>query len=392
MRALVLGAVIVLSAPGAQEQQEPTLEAELEALVAATNAHDSFRLLYRGTSEAGGDASDMTLEIVHRDPDRAGFRLAAGDEGVEVLVDGFDYFLREARTDASWGRARVPESKTLAVFDELLPTPGALEPGVMLNLRVVDGLKLSMSWSFLGRRAVLGFFSTMLQDPESVRREEAGLVWSDGALTLTISRESGFPERIEIMVGEKRLDLRLEVAEMDVDLDERLAVPEDARAAAPDPGLQAAFDSLYARHSARQAAFVRLDHQLREGLRELDADTRARFESFLEVLHAELMDMQWSAWLASLRAFTDEFTDWARKTGDREVVAPHAEERRAKLEAGFDESLKKYHGALSDLASGDIEDELFEIEREVVERLHAERVSGPILAYFDEQLGAALGD
>lgn len=36
--------------------------------------------------------------------------------------------------------------------------------------------------------------------------------------------------------------------------------------------------------------------------------------------------------------------------------------------------------------------ELFDVEREVIERLHEELVSAPIHAYFDEQPEAVLGE
>jgi hypothetical protein len=392
MKSIALAAVVMLLCPRAGQDEEPSIEEELQELLAAINAHDSLRLLYDGTNEEAGEAHETSLEIVYQGPDRAAFRLEMGDRGAEMLVSGMDAYARELGGDAAWRRARVRESEPLRLFDELLPTQGALEPGVAIGLRGGAGFELSIGWNTLGRRAFLGFFSSMLRDPESVRREETELVWSDGALTLTISRESGVPERIDVAEGDKGLHLQLRAADVGADVVERLEVPEDARASEVDPEFQAFFDELHDRFSARRAGFERLDHQLDAGMRALDADTRERFESFLEVLHEELMDAQWSEWLGSLRTYTDEFVDWAREVREQEVVAPHAEERRMKLVAGFDRALEQYHEALSELASGDLEDELFEIEREVVERLHAELVSGPILAYFDEQLDAVLGD
>jgi hypothetical protein len=62
------------------------------------------------------------------------------------------------------------------------------------------------------------------------------------------------------------------------------------------------------------------------------------------------------------------------------------------LESGFEEALENYAARLAGLTDDQLPDELFELELGIVERLHAELVSGPILAYFDEQVEAVLGD
>lgn len=390
MRALVLGMTIALLSPRPVQDGEASIEEELEALVEKVNAHDSFRLLYRGSGETEGDTHEVTLEIVYLAPDRARVRLEAAENSSVHLVLDRDIFVRA--DGAEWRRARIPSCAALSRFEELLPTEGAIAPGVVFHFRGGAEFRLSVGRSELGRRCFLGPFSAMIEHAEDVSAEEQLLVWRNGTLTLAVSRVTGMLQSIEVTDGESRMHVELEEVELDRDVTEELELPPEARECGVDAELQSTFDEQQASRNVRGAAFQRLSHQIRRGALELDARTRADLVEFLELLHTEGIDGQWGEWRTQLQGYVDEFMTWAREVRSREIVEPHASERREKLEAGFQEALDFYEGALAELEDFDLSDEVLDLELEVVRRLHDKLVSGPILDSWDKQLEAALDD
>jgi hypothetical protein len=392
MRALAIGAMVAFLGGGPGQDENRSIGTELEELAAKVNGHASFRLVYQGSLERDGHAHAATLEIAYEAPDRAMMRMQEEDVRLEVVLERFDYFLRDG--DTVWRRARIPESAALALFEELLPAAASIGPGVMLNVKARSGFWLPMAWSEFGRRSFFGCYSQMMHQPDDVERADGSLAWTDGVLTIRLSRETGFPAEIEILDEDARLRLVLAEAELEATLEDLIEVPDDVREAQVDTDIQSVFDRQYAHWNARHFAFTRLAYQLREGMRDLDEETRERFQTFLEFFHRQAIERKWGGWLADLRENTGAFMAWARETRavDRAVIEPRAYERRQLLESGFEEALENYAARLAGLTDDQLPDELFELELGIVERLHAELVSGPILAYFDEQVEAVLGD
>jgi hypothetical protein len=113
------------------------------------------------------------------------------------------------------------------------------------------------------------------------------------------------------------------------------------------------------------------------------------------------MPERWGEWMEELRKNADETAVWARTSLEvngsdehRAAVERAVVERKSKLDEGFTKAIDDYLAELPKVQSGSFEvrNELFEIEKNVVERLHNELVSTPIRTYFQEQVDAALGE
>jgi hypothetical protein len=186
-----------------------------------------------------------------------------------------------------------------------------------------------------------------------------------------------------------------------VDADECFAIPGESALIEEDLELKAMIAQLFSLDRQRETGFLRVEGQLRIGMRSWDADTRADWASFLDVLHRERMPERWGEWMEELRKNADETAVWARTSLEvngsdehRAAVERAVVERKSKLDEGFTKAIDDYLAELPKVQSGSFEvrNELFEIEKNVVERLHNELVSTPIRTYFQEQVDAALGE
>jgi hypothetical protein len=385
------------------QEPEPSVAEELEALIAKTNALTSFHLVFQGCDNGDGGAAseDALMEFVYREPWSARCTMHSPEGGVDVLVEKSRMYFSssgEGYGDGDWRVTDQPSSPVREALDELFPRAYALGPGPVFTIRGGKGFDLSISFSLSGRTAVFSWLVSMKHDLEHVRREGEELAWSAGALELRLSRDTGFPTAISASKEGKKFEFRLRDSTTDTNVDELLRPPEQATT---DEDGVAAFASLNSAGALREAGFERLTQALDAGKRAWDAGTRADWGSFLGVLHTQALLDRNASWLEDLRESIDETAAWARATleqGDtaerRATIQEFLEDYERKLDKGFAKSLELDFTALPEMRSKMLmpRQELFDVEREVIERLHGELVSAPIHAYFDEQLEAVLGN
>lgn len=385
------------------QEPEPSVAEELEALIAKTNALTSFHLVFQGSYEDGdgGAASeDALMELVYREPWSARLTMHSPEGDADLLVEKSRMYFSSSgeNGDGGWRVMELPSSPVREALDELFPRAYALGPGPVFTMRGGKGFDLSISFSLSGRTAVFSWLVSMKHDLEHVRREGEELVWSPGTPELRLSRNTGFPTAISASKEGKKFEFRLRDSTTDTNVDELLRPPEQATA---DEDGVAALASLNSVGALREQGFERLTQALDAGERAWDAGTRADWVSFLGVLHTQALLERNASWLEGLRESIDETAAWARATLEQEDTAERRaaiqeflEDYERKLDEGFAKSLELDFTALPEMRSKRLlpRQELFDVEREVIERLHGELVSAPIHAYFDEQLEAVLGN
>jgi len=394
----VLVGSLALLAP--QQEQEPSIAEELEALIAKTNALESFHLVYRGSNGEEGDAAkEAHMEVAYRAPWEASFTLQTPEQGMEGHTDEERFYLRQGADDeGAWRWCAIPDSVVRQTLDELFPRDGQrLGRGVAIDLKGTGGLQLAFVCGTYGRDVLLGWLRRMQHDAEHVSSAGENLLWSDGMLQLRVSRATGFPVSIVVSKDETELQLDLESAEFDGDVGPFVARPTEAER---DEELGAPLRWMIAPGLLREGGFMRLESQLSAQKRSWDVRTRADWETFLRVLHTQMLRDSSEKWVAQLREGVDQTAAWARSklaqqdtAENREALRKFLDEYERKLDDAFARSLERHVESLPEMHSNAHEprQELFDVEREVIERLYGELVSGPIHAYFDEQLEAVLG-
>jgi hypothetical protein len=380
---------------------ELSIAEEIDALIARTNAIHSCRLLYRGSS--GSDSAghgEASLELIYVAPWQARMRMKTAESVVDVCADKNRFYILEPESGEVWRSCELPYSEAYRVLDGLFPSDTSIGSGPVFELKGGDKIEYSLSFNISGRSSPFGWFPRMRRDPEGVTREDERLIWSSGVLTLCISRTTGLLEDVAVRQEGKNLALHLESI-TDVDADECFAIPGESALIEEDLELKAMIAQLFSLDRQRETGFLRVEGQLRIGMRSWDADTRADWASFLDVLHRERMPERWGEWMEELRKNADETAVWARTSLEvngsdehRAAVERAVVERKSKLDEGFTKAIDDYLAELPKVQSGSFEvrNELFEIEKNVVERLHNELVSTPIRTYFQEQVDAALGE
>jgi hypothetical protein len=397
---MVLAIVLPLARPGAQEELLSIPE-EVQALMEKTSALGSFRLVYRGApSDESDEGRNATLELTYRAPAHARMMVDLAGEGADLCLRGNRLFLSvRGEGDEGWRSCAVPDSEARRTLDALFPEDKPLECGPSFEMRGGRGVSLSLAFDHSGRDSLFEWFPRMLRRPEGVVRDGERLVWSDGGLELVLSRETGLPEEIHMEHEGEEFALVLESAQIDVDIDSWLELPEEASASEESEELEGVFAHLVSPPELRQRAFLRVERQLRLGTRSWNAETRSDWETFLEAIHGEVITARYSGWIQELRAYADQMASWVRTTlagGDqhRSVVEEALSKGERLLEEGFSKAEETYAQDLPELDVRALEPrtELFDIERAVVERTLEEQVAEPVLTYFHEQVQAALDE
>ncbi len=382
-----------------QSEDEPSVEQELEALIAKTNALESFHLVYDFEQpETDVSAPGAMIEVIYRAPDLGHVRFPDADVW---LVDGTMYF----QVEGVWRRATYPQPSAAAqALRELFPSDEpALGPGVFLSLSGGAGhdLQVSFGWAASSRSTVLGWLSAMQRRAE-LTRDGSSFRWDSGENSYRVSRQTGVLERAEIGPLSRRVILQLRAAHFDIDLDPALVtLPEAARNAEPDPGRTRGLEALFPPGLLRTRAFLHVERLLAASQRPWDERARADWTSFLRLFYRDALQADCTERLGQLTKAVDGLATWCRS----EMKGNDSPERRARMEA----AVVKERGKLVERLDGDrvafIEtlqppptdeveprQELFDLELQVIEAVWDELLARPVLALFDEQLGAALGD
>jgi len=396
MRALAVLVLAVSYAFAGPQEVEPSIAEEVAALIEKTSALHAFHLVLANSDEA-------TLELAYREPWDARLTLKSSLRSDDICLDERRYHRTEPEGD-SWRYFDLPHTSFREALDQLFPLGKRLGGGGVFELHGElhdeDGFGCDISFDLSGRDSPFGWFARMQEDLAHVTRDGNELLWTDGALELHLSRATGLPQEIVVAQEGLELDLRLQTCRTDeeaADLDELLAAPEEGE-----------LDELFTEYLAlmsgpqalRQDGFERVEAQLRAGKRAWDTDTRDDWDSFLTVLHGAAIEQRWHEWTEQLRADIDEGAEWAHQ----ELEKQDTSERRARLakfrdgleqvlDDGFDSARETYLSELLELSSEPAEqrEELLDLERQVIERMHEERIADPVRAYLTKQFDAALG-
>jgi len=396
-------ALALLVAP--QQEQEPSIEEELDALIAKTNALETFHAVYRAEAPSEEDGDGAVFDLFYEAPDRARVSITAREEGggpsmvfwvvqnrlvSHVVQDGEEQWrVIEMRPPESW-----------RILDELFPPEELpLSPGVDLWLQLApEGINLSFRYNEWGRYEVLNWLSQMKAPETSVVREPSQLVWSGEGWRALLSRESGFLTRIEaesrgrtLILDELRLDEELDPGLMEL--------PESARDLEPDEDSERASRQTFKLGYLRDAAFQRVERALRAEERTWNETTRADWRTFLVALQREMIMARHAKWIAQLSAQVVEFEAGLRSrlardpTPERRAeLRKFAEERRAKLGEGFDQAEAQWIDGLAAIeADTEPRQELFDVELEVIEEVCDELLRKPILDDFDARVAEVFG-
>lgn len=384
---LALTVCVALVTPlGASSRQaeEPSIEQEIEALVAKTNALESLHLVYE--LDSGEAHPDGEMEIVYRAPDLGHVRVHRKEGPVDawwignsIYVDGGD----------GWRHASAELPEASRVLDELFPGKRKpLDPGVMLRLSFGEkGIDPSFAWMPNGRSCVLGWFDAMRR--VEVAREANVLSWQAGGGRYQVSRQSGLLECVEADVGTKHVTLRLKSAAMDVALDADLTtLPDEARKGEPDPEMLRGFSSVYWM-VLRDTAYARASTR-----EPWDQRARDDWRTLLQSLHREPMETKREAELQRIEDRLDQLIDRWRSAlqqddspGARTKVEKEIAEARAELEGLLERNEKSGIDSLPPVRAPQDErlDELAALEREVVASIWTELYREPALRSFEEK-------
>jgi hypothetical protein len=384
MRALVLGAVIVLSALRAQEQQEPTLEAELEALVATTNAQDSFRALCRVTDSAG----EVTeVELLYTAPDLGGMR-ASGAVELELYVVGRTLYMH---SEGRWTKYELEDLVAIEVLEDAFGSDGDLAAGVVFSCAAgEDGGSFSVASVPVRHARMLDWLGMFQRSSSDVEIDGDDLLLERGVAHFRLSRKTGFLEEFRIQVEEKLCTVQL----IELTTDFAFELPEGAKSAHED--IQGALGMNHImRTQLRASGYARVLSLVRREEVEWNARARDLWYQFMVALHEQWIDAH-----VSLDPWRDRIDQFARRLSDRLEESP---ESRAALKTESDENEEqlrrslgsfgeKYRAELPPLEAGDEAEYLVDVEREVIEKLVGDLIATPVLDYFHEQVEAVLGD
>lgn len=205
--AVAIGLATLFALAGPQQQGEPTIAAEIEALIEKTNALSSFHLRFQGSNGKEGDErEEATMEVVYRGPWSARVTLEQAD-GVTGTYFDDRRITFTAATDESevWHSVELSDSEIRTTLDELFPTGEPLGPGAVFDL--VHGSSFSLFFELSGRSAMFAWLPRMLLDLKHVTRDAGELVWSTGELELRIARTTGLPQAL--LVTEEGLGFEL---------------------------------------------------------------------------------------------------------------------------------------------------------------------------------------
>ncbi len=383
--------LLAFGATGQDPEPAPSIATEIATLIERTNALESFRCVWLGHE------GRQRLEFTYKAPSAGAVRWVdpeAGtvSKGTELRFDGERIAFRDEQ--GTWRSCGLPYTPALALLDELFPGTHALGPGIDFCLGGTTDLYCDARFHPQGRDALLAWLVTMQAEVETVVREGDALVWTIGTCELRVGCDSGFPRRITVRAPTRTLTLELAECTTDEDVT-LLALPEDVEPASEEdtPRLLLGLWSLPS--TVRSEAFERLDTLLGAGL-EWDSRTRADWEAFLVALHGAEIEYRLNGWIKDLLGYINDSLRRARATLEqsdtpevRATLATHFDELEQGLAPGFEQAPAIYLEHLEELE--DPRAELLEVEREVVLRLHDERVRQPILAYLAEQRTELLG-
>jgi hypothetical protein len=384
---------IILAVHG--PRQESSIAVEIGALIEKTNALEGFRAVYRLESE-GEEDEECELELVYAAPDGASVNVRGiPGKAMTVCILGSRYYM-QVDEGQPWQTFEMEDIRAVGLLEEAFPAEDALDPGVSWSMDLRTKFSISVQLWHYGRPSVLAWLERMRKDDENVVVDGEHLVWKGASFRCAVSRESGFPEQVSVDSDGERKVATLSLLQLEGDVDPPLRPPDGAHSAVDDPDLGRKFEAA-ALGLLREGAFRRAQRGLESGTLVWSARTRALWEEFLEALHRDMIDLRWRDWIASLDEKTDELV---AKLQER-LNEQETPERRAQI----DEFVSKSEASLSELLDGaagkyveglppfgsEPREELIEVERAVIERLHEELVSKPVLAYFREQVEEVLG-
>jgi hypothetical protein len=389
-------AVLACLTPLAQED-EPSFEEELAALIERTNALASFRLVYDVESTSDGETKEGTIELLYRAPDffRAQVSGFCGDMDFWLSGDEIHVYTLER----GWMTGRFQEPAVCALLDQRFPpADGAVlrDITVFMDLRLAEGPTPELDvrgGRTLGERTYLLAWLGALRGKRDVAREEGFFVWGNEDLRRRISRRTGLVEELAYESAGTRRQVRLRSAELDVELPPQLLEPPRAARDEPeDPEFSRQLQMPTA--TVRERAFKRADQWLTRTRGAFDESARADWRAVLEALHRPALEAMHARMDADMGAMFAKAAEHLREERARdpsaERLATLTEElgkSRAGGEAGLAKALKKQLESL-DLPVSRVA--LLEVEQELFPALWDELVAAPILARHDEELAAAL--
>lgn len=381
--------VALVTALGASFRQveEPSIEQEIEALVAKTNALDSFHLVYEVSP-----SKDMTraaeMNLVYRAPDLGHFWMRDETVQVDAWWIGSTMYVDMGK---GWRHASMEWPAASRILDERFPREAkqrALPPGVTIYVSFdEDGASATFAFLPAGRSCALGWFEAMRR--AEVAREDGVLSWPAKGGRYQVSRESGLLQLVEAEIRSEPRTLRLKSAALDVELDSTLTTP-------PEEALQGAPDAEMARGMQGSAARVlrELGYTRARARRPWDEQARDDWRVFLDSLHRPVLEDDCRNELRRLEDHLDQLAGRLRTEqgqGDSPDTRPRVEEAITAACGAFEELLGRNEKSLVESLPALVQseggrEELSAIEREVVSAIWTELVGEPARKAFEERV------
>lgn len=382
------------------EPEEIPLEQEIEALIAKTNALESFRLVYDFESTtSNGETEAGTIEILYRAPDFGRAHVSVPSNEMDFWLVGDDVLVYVP--EKGWKRGRIQEPAVCAVLDERFPLPDTATGGITLTLglrRNADGqagMDVHMGRG-IGERKFLFSWLRSQSAASDVAREADAFVRSSDGDSRRVSRRTGLLEEHELESPEMHIRLRLRSSELDVELPpELLDPPREALDQPEDLELSRQLVHIPVT-SLRRQAFERADRWLTRTANGLDERARANWRAVLEALHRPILE----ATHTRIDSDVGEKLEGAAEHLREERLRDPSAERLAKLTEGLGKSRDNLASSLANSLEKELEGlgsldsvshaGLHEVEHEIYSALWDELVATPLLARHDEELAAAL--
>ncbi len=377
-----------------QGEEEPSsIEEELAQLIEKTNALETFHVVYSMENTTSGESVPVFAEFVYRAPDLGRMRSFTPDGMLDIWILGNRTYGRfPGSTD--WGMAEFPTPLPAHdLLDKVFPNEeSGLEPGVALDLILAvdpDTNMAGFNWRFgrefcdrCGRRYVLGWLVHMKQRAEEMTDEGAHIVWSEDRYKCFVSKETGFPESIEIVGKTGDLGtLRLQECHLNEPLDPSLvALPAGAHEAAVNEDLSRNLAQGVDPQRARQGGFARVRRQLYSEKRSWDESTRDDWRAFLDMLHRGVLDQLVPKQIQEYQTRSDQYAEWARSQlsnddsgGSRAELEEKVDGYYAQIEENLDSMETQYVEYLGAIEPVDVTvKQLLEVEIEVLGELFEE--------------------
>lgn len=387
----VTACVALVASLGASSRQaeEPSIEQEIEALVAKTNALESLHLVYEVSPSKDG-TSAAVLELVYRAPDLGHFRMQHEEVQIDAWWIGSTMYMDMGK---AWRHATMEWPAASRILEERFPRgakQNELPPGVIIYLSFDEnGPNVSFASLPAGRSYALGWFGAMRR--AEVAREEGVLTWQTKRGRYQVSRESGLLQLIEAEIRSEPRTLRLKSAALDVELDASLTtLPDEARQGAPDAEMARGMQAFAAR-ALREVGFTRASAR-----QPWDERARDDWRAFLDSLHREQLENHCRKELQRLEDHLDQLADRLRTElgqGDSPDARARVEQAITAGRSAFEELLGRNETSLIEslpalfVRSEEGREELSALEREVVSAIWTELVGEPARKAFEERVG-----